>query len=69
MKKLYRFIRRTLFAVGVILLFSSAGADEMYADWRQMPPESVGEMFRYGMLCIVPQLWHWLRKELRKAVR
>lgn len=69
MKQTIKFIRRAMFAIGVLMLLGAAGADEMYADWRMMPPESVGTMFRNGMLLVIPQLWHWLRRELRKAVR
>lgn len=67
--KAIRFIRRALFAIGLICLFGAAGTDQHYTDMGLMPPESVDALITWGFCLMIPQGLHWLRAELRKKVK
>ena len=51
-----KIFRITMAIIGWILAFGAAGADQMYTDWGQTPPESVNVIFVIGVILILSTL-------------
>lgn len=52
--------RRITTILGCICIFGAAGTDQMYVEWGQMPPESVGRAFVVGLVLWIPSLVHFI---------
>lgn len=43
--------------LGGICLFGAAGADQMYTELGQMPPDSVEQVFVIGLIFLLPTIF------------
>lgn len=69
MKKAYIFFRNATAVSGFLCLIGSAGQDQMYTSWGELPPDSVESLFAIGWLLLIPLGLHIARIELREYLR
>lgn len=65
---LYRFTKKihkiTAFA-GILLLFFTAATDERFSEIGQMPPESLGTVFAWGLALMIPTAIYLILEYIR----